>query len=62
MFLEDTGREGLLVGAFEQALAGKVKEERVVVVELIQSRTFCCCDQTLSDEKVKERICISYHL
>ena len=36
MFLEDTGREGLLVGSPQHTFAGKVKQEGVVMVEFVQ--------------------------
>ncbi len=35
MEFEDRGREALLVGALQEPLADKVKEEGVVVVELV---------------------------
>lgn len=45
MELEDRGWEGLRVGSPEQTFAGKVKEERVVVIELVESTALLRCDQ-----------------
>lgn len=46
MELEHGGWEGLGVWSPEEPLAGKVKEERVVMVELIESIALLSCDQS----------------
>lgn len=54
MLLEDRDRECFFVGATKKPLACKVKEERVVVVELIQSNTLWSSDQSLSGVREEE--------
>ena len=50
MELEDRGWEGFGVESPEETLAGKVKEERVVMVEFVESSALLCCDQPLPSD------------
>ena len=51
MLLEDTGREGLLVGPPQHTLAGKVKQEGVVMVEFVQGSAVFWGYQTHSETR-----------
>ena len=49
VLLKDRHREGFSVGATKDSLGGKVKEEGVVVVELIQCSALVSSDETESE-------------
>lgn len=55
MGLEDLGRELFPRWTSHQSLAGKVKQERIVVVELIENCTVFLCDEPLSEEGGREK-------
>ena len=48
MLLEHGSREGVAIGGSQETFADQVKQERIVVVEFIESRTFRRSDQTKS--------------
>jgi hypothetical protein len=46
---KDGGREGFSVGTAKDSLGGKVKEEWIVVVELVQRSALVSGDETKSE-------------
>ena len=55
VLFKDRDREGFSVRATKGSLGGKVKEEGVVVVELVQYSALISCNETKSDRKRIER-------